>query len=357
MNEKPVSTDSVSHPDHQQPTPHPTSGHEQGSNASTGLPEGAGSHGQHGGLATSPGPVTTHSGASGSPEPLQHTQRPPEYGGSAVPKPNPEEAGDQANTGNVPEGIGLEGIDLEGNGQPANALDGRHPGIELNQPLDPHTYAQSQAGSVGGPGTRDEAEPALRPATTRYGVEPAYQPATARESAPGSSSLSFQSEGAHTFTVRSSDQQATRVSVPAMQPEGKQRPAALQARSSSETPLWSANDLLDPIWNNSNSMVQQAIEMFSSLRGGTRDLVAGNPYGKSLTQRWPPPKLPAPFSGVGPIIGGTGAGSTSSSDGTAPLLAVIVSCLLAITCRGLSRTYNPFLRPGTVPRLALERPG
>jgi hypothetical protein len=351
LQQKPVGGDPVSHPGHQQLTPHPTSGHEQG-NESTGQPEGAGSQGQHGGLATSPGPDTTHSGGSSSPEPLQHTQRPPEYGGSAVPKPNPEEAGDQANTGNVP-----EGIDPEGNGQPANALDGRHPGIELNQPLDPHTYAQSQAGSVGGPGTRDEAEPALRPATTRDGVEPAYRPATARESAPGSSSLSFQSEGAHTFTVRSSDQQATRVSVPAMQPEGKQRPAALQARSSSETSLWSANDLLDPIWNNSNSMVQQAIEMFSSLRGGTRDLVAGNPYGKSLTQRWPPPKLPAPFSGVGPIIGGAGAGSTSSSDGTAPLLAVIVSCLLAITCRGLSRTYNPFLRPGTVPRLALERPG
>jgi hypothetical protein len=241
--------------------------------------------------------------------------------------------------------------------QPANALDGRHPDIELNQPLDPHTYAQSQAGSVGGPGTRDEAEPALRPATTRDGVEPAYRPATARESTPGSRSLSVQGEGPQTFTVRSSDQRAARVSVPAMQTEGKQRPAAHPARSSSETSLWSASALLDPIWNISNSVVQQAREILGSLQGGTRDLVAGKPYGKSLTQRWPPPKLPAPFSGVGPIIGGAAAGSTSSSDGTAPLLAVVVSCLLALTCRGLSRTYDPFLRPGTVPRLALERPG
>jgi hypothetical protein len=104
-------------------------------------------------------------------------------------------------------------------------------------------------------------------------------------------------------------------------------------------------------------VVQQAREILRSLQGGTRDLAAGKLYGKSLTMRWPPPKLPAPFSGVGPIIGGAAAGSTSSSDGTAPLLAVVVSCLLALTCRGLSRTYNPFLRPGTVPHLALERPG
>ncbi|MBA2533913.1 MAG: hypothetical protein H0V21_02790 [Rubrobacter sp.] len=97
--------------------------------------------------------------------------------------------------------------------------------------------------------------------------------------------------------------------------------------------------------------------MLRALRGGTRDLAGGKLYGKSLTQRWPPPEIPTPFSGVGPMIGGAAAGSTSSSGGSAPLLAVIASCLFALTCRGRSRAYNPFLRPGTVPRLALERPG
>jgi hypothetical protein len=255
-------------------------------------------------------------------------------------------------------------------GQPANAPDGRQPGLQANRPPEPRTHAQMQASSAGGPGTRDGAEPAYRPATTRDGVRPvdrpatvrdgvksAYRPATARESATGSKSLSVQGEGAQASPIHPPDQQAVKVSVPATQPDGKQSPAGHRARPGSETPLWSASFLLDPLWDNSNSVVQQAREMLRSLRGDTRDLTAGKPYRKSLTQRWPAPTLPAPFSGVGPIIGGAATGSTSSSDGTAPLFAVIVSCLLALTCRGLFHTYNLFLRPGTVPPLALERPG
>lgn len=336
--QKPVDGDPVSHPDHQRPIPRPTSGHEQG-NESTGRPEGAGSQGQHGETASPPGPEVTHSGGGSSGEPPQQTGQPPEYGASAVPKPDHEGVGNPTNTWNVP-----EGNDPVYASQPANAPDGGQPGMEVNQPPAPRTHALTQAGSEGGLGTRD-------------GVEPAYRPATTRDGAPGPSSSSVQGEGPEAFSVRPPDQQTVKVPVPATQPDGKQRPAGHLAQSASETPLWSASFLLNPHWDNSGSVVQQAREMVRSLRGGTRDLAAGKLYGKSLTQRWPPPEIPTPFSGVGPMIGGAAAGSTSSSDGSVPLLAVIVSCLFAFMCRGRYRAYNPFLRPGTVPRLALERPG
>ncbi|MBA2712199.1 MAG: hypothetical protein H0U55_01400 [Rubrobacteraceae bacterium] len=256
-----------------------------------------------------------------------------------VPKPDHEGVGNPANTGNMPEGNGPVYA-----GQPANVPDGGQPGMEANQPPVPRTHALTQAGSEGDPGTRD-------------GAEPAYRPATNRDGAPDPSSLSVQGEGPEAFSVHPPELQAVKVSVPATQPHGKQRLVGHQAQSASGTPLWSASFLLNPLWDNSGSVVQQAREMLHSLRGGTSDLAAGKHYGKSLTQRWPPPEIPTPFSGVGPMIGGAAAGSTSSSDGSAPLLAVIASCLFALMCRGRSRAYSSYLRPGTVPRLALERPG
>jgi hypothetical protein len=75
-------------------------------------------------------------------------------------------------------------------------------------------------------------------------------------------------------------------------------------------------------------------------------------------QRGPPIKIPSPLSGFGPIMGGGAAtGSGSSGDGTAPMLAVIAPCLIALLCRGRFHAFRAFLRPATVPRLALERPG
>ncbi|CAN5685298.1 hypothetical protein BH18ACT11_BH18ACT11_19850 [soil metagenome] len=332
-------TEPVSHPDHQRPTPRPASGHKQG-NESTGRPEGAGSQGQHGEPASPPGREITHSGGSGSGEPPQQTGQPPGYGASAVPKAHHEGVGNPAGSGKAPEGNSPVYT-----GQPANAPDGGQPGMEANQPPAPRTHAQTRAGSEGGPGARDGAEPAYRPATTRNG-------------APGPRSSSVQSEEPEAFSVHPPDKQAViEASVPATQPDGKQLPAGHQAQSASETPLWSTTFLLDPLWVSSGSVVQQAKELLRSLRDGTRDLAAGKLYGKSLTQRWWPPEIPKPFSGFGPMIGGSATGSTSSSGGSAPLLAVIVSCLFALLCLGRSRAHNPFLRPGTVPRLALERPG
>jgi hypothetical protein len=49
--------------------------------------------------------------------------------------------------------------------------------------------------------------------------------------------------------------------------------------------------------------------------------------------------------------------SASSSGGDGPLFAVIFICLSAVLWRGGSRAYGALLRAGTVPRLALERPG
>jgi hypothetical protein len=56
-------------------------------------------------------------------------------------------------------------------------------------------------------------------------------------------------------------------------------------------------------------------------------------------------------------MGGAVFGASSSGDGHAPLLAVIFCCLSAVLWRGRPRAYGALLRAGTVPRLALERPG
>jgi hypothetical protein len=111
------------------------------------------------------------------------------------------------------------------------------------------------------------------------------------------------------------------------------------------------------MWDNSGFLVQQIQEMLPSLRGGARNLPTGMPRGGSLTQRGPPLQLPSPFSGFGIVMGATATGSASSSDGSEPLLAVLFSCLFILLSKDLSRAYRAFHRPGTVPRLALERPG
>jgi hypothetical protein len=56
-------------------------------------------------------------------------------------------------------------------------------------------------------------------------------------------------------------------------------------------------------------------------------------------------------------MGGAVFSASSSGDGDGPLLAVIFLCLSAVLWRGRSRAYGALLRAGTVPRLALERPG
>jgi hypothetical protein len=115
--------------------------------------------------------------------------------------------------------------------------------------------------------------------------------------------------------------------------------------------------LLDPVWGNGEFLVQRAQEVIHSLQGGAR-ASSGTDHGVSLTpQRGPPLRVPLPFSGFGLVMAGAATGLGSSSDGSAPLLAVLVTYLFAVLFKDLSRACRAFLRPGTIAPLALERPG
>jgi hypothetical protein len=122
-------------------------------------------------------------------------------------------------------------------------------------------------------------------------------------------------------------------------------------------PLGATKFLLDPLWDARSSLVDLTQEALRSVRGGPYELSAKTPHSGSLTQRGPPLEIPQPFSGFVPMMGGAAIGSASSGIGAAPLIAIIVVCLVALHYQGWFRTFCAFLRPGTVPRPALERPG
>jgi len=143
--------------------------------------------------------------------------------------------------------------------------------------------------------------------------------------------------------------------VPATASGGKKRPAGEQEHVAWSTPFGSKMLLLDPLWDERGSLVGLAQEALRSVPGGTHDLSTGTLYSGSLTQRVPPWKVPSPFFGFVPMMGGAAAGSSGS--GVAPLLAVIAPCLIALLYRDRSRIFRAFLRPVTIPRPALERPG
>jgi hypothetical protein len=128
-------------------------------------------------------------------------------------------------------------------------------------------------------------------------------------------------------------------------------------RAASETPFGSTEYFFGYLWNEGSIPVQQDLHRLGPMRDFARDFVAATSHGSSLTQRVPPLPLPSPFSGFGLTMGGAVFGASSSGDGYAPLLAVIFCCLAAVLWRGRPRAYGALLRAGTVPRLALERPG
>jgi hypothetical protein len=145
--------------------------------------------------------------------------------------------------------------------------------------------------------------------------------------------------------------------VPAA-PEGRERRSAgYGARPAEGTPLGSTEFFFSYLWAKSSFPVQRAQDGPSSLQDGGRGIVTGTPHGGALTQRGPPLQIPSPFSGFGLMMGGAVFGASSSGVGGALLLAVIFCCLFAVMWRGRSRAYGALLRPGTVPRLALARPG
>jgi hypothetical protein len=138
---------------------------------------------------------------------------------------------------------------------------------------------------------------------------------------------------------------------------GERRSAGYRAQPASGPPLGSTEYFFDYLWDKSGFTAQRAQDGLGSMQGGARGFATGMPHGGALTQRAPPLRIPSPFSGFGPVMGGAAFGASSSGDGSAPLLAVLVCCLSAVLWRGRSRAHGAFLRPGTVPRLALERPG
>jgi hypothetical protein len=126
-------------------------------------------------------------------------------------------------------------------------------------------------------------------------------------------------------------------------------------RAASEVPFASTEYFFGYLWNGSSFSVQRDVVEYGPVRDGARGFVPATSHGGVLTQRAPPLPIPSPFSGFGLTMGG--AVFSASSSGDAPLFAVIFLCLSAVLWRGRSRAYGTLLRAGTVPRLALERPG
>jgi hypothetical protein len=127
-------------------------------------------------------------------------------------------------------------------------------------------------------------------------------------------------------------------------------------RAASQAPLGSAEYFFSYLWNEI-ILVQQDRDGLGLMRNGTHGFVPATSHLGSLTQRAPPLPIPSPFSGFDLAMGGAISSASSSGDGYAPLLAVIFCCLSAVLWRGRSRAYGALLRAGTVPPLALERPG
>jgi len=311
--------------------------HSHGSE-STGQQKGTGSPREPGKPASPPGREDGHptgQGVTGRPGP------PPVHDNQAGPKADrstPHEGKSAARRGsaNGPEG-----------GPSNGAAWGPHD-------RQPPTRVESPAR----PDARSGAEPSYRPAGTTGGTSSGRRSMDPRSDGPTrlTGSSTHPSGSPVVRSTRTVDPARGRDAVPAAPPSGKQRPAGAQLAPGA--PFASTKLVLHPPWDKRGSLVERTEEALRSSPGGSHDLSTGTPHKGSLTQRGPPLKIPPPLPGFGPImVGGAATGSGSSGDGTAPLLAVIAPCLIALLCRGRFRVFCAFLRPGTVPRLALERPG
>lgn len=213
------------------------------------------------------------------------------------------------------------------------------------------TLAGHEMGSDTGPG----AKPSYRQAGTEGGVSgprsvDLRREAPARVAGPSSADPP---EHQAVRTFRAVDPVRGRDVVPA----GKQRSAGEQAQLAPGTTLGSTKFLLDPLWNERSSLLDLTQKVLRTPSGSPRELSTGTLHRGNLTQGAPPLEIPQPFSGFVPMMGGAAIGSGASGNGVAPLLAVIAPCLIALLYRGRFHTFCAFLRPRTVPRPALERPG
>jgi hypothetical protein len=311
------------------------------SSESTRQQKGTGSPREPGKLASPPGREDGHptgQGVTGRPGP------PPEHDNQAGPKADrstPHEGKSATRTGssNAPEGG-------PSNGTAGGRYD-RQPPTRVESPARPDA--------------RSGAEPSYRSARTTGETSSGRRSMAPRSHEPTKLTGGSSTHPSGSPVVRSArtvDPARGRDAVPAAPSGGKQRPAGAQAQLAPGAPFAPTKLVLDPPWDKRGSLIERTEEALRSSPGGSHDLSTGTPHKGSLTQRGPPLKIPPPLSGFGPIMGGGAAiGSGSSGDGTAPLLAVIVPCLIALLCRGRVWVFCAFLRPATVPRLALERPG
>ena len=335
-------------PVHQRPTPQ-TTPHRSHSSESTqkgdGSPvrqKGAGSQGEHGKPASPPGRENgrpTRQGVTGRPE---QAGPPPEHATQAGPNRKANEPTPQEENGANRPGISANRPD----GGPSNRVAGGSP--------DRQPPTRTLAGYKSRSDTRPATQSSYRSAGTTGGTSDPRS-MDSRSEGPSSAQPSGRTTVRSTQTV---DPVRERDEVPAAPPGGLQRPAGAQAQLAPEAPFASTKLVLDTPWDQRGSLVERTEGVLRSLPGDSHHLSAGTPHKGSLTQRGPPLQVPSPLSPFGPMmVGGAATGSGSSGDGTAPLLAVISLCLIAVLSRGRFRTFCAFLRPGTVPRPALERPG
>jgi hypothetical protein len=348
--ERPADRDLVSHPD-QRPTPRPKPVHEtQGKTPGgedTGRPEGTGPHGQQGESGPPPDKENTHTPANGLAEapgrPEGHS-----WQGTAT---DQEPANDG---GHLPAVVGKdsEGGNTGYEDKTANAPAGGPPsGTGMVQHPDRRAASEALPGHEPSSGTRSAEGPSRRPAKAAADTPAPHPTAVRGEDAArpaGDSSLPAQQVAGHSRTVEAAS--------PVAPADGVRPPAGYGVRAASKTPYGSTEYFFGYLWNGSSFSVQRDQVGIGQMRDGAGGFVPATSHGGALTQRAPPLPIPSPFSSFGLTMGGA-VFSASSSGGDGPLFAVIFICLSAVLWRGGSRAYGALLRAGTVPRLALERPG
>jgi hypothetical protein len=347
--EKPVDRGPVAHPD-QQPTPKPKPVHEPRENPrggeDTGQPEGAGSHGQQGESEGLPDKVFTRTPGNGGAEEPGQLEAHPGQGTATTNEPDNE-------GGHLPAAVGKgsEGGATGYEGKTANAPAGE-PSSDTGMVQHPDRRAASAAlpDHEPGSGTRSTEGTARRPAKAAADT-PAPHPTAVHREDP------LRPAGDATRLPDQKHSRAVEADSPAASAGGERPPAGHGVRAASEAPLGSTEYFFGYLWDESSFSVQQDQDGLSLMRDGARGFVPATSHRDVLTQRAPPLPIPSPFSGFGLTMGGAVFSASSSGDGDGPLLAVIFFCLSAVLWRGRSRAYGALLRAGTVPRLALERPG
>ena len=307
---------------------------------STGQQEGLESPVQRSKPASPPGKENVHPKGKSSVGPSEQAPQRPEQGMAAGPKPD--------KTGHREHDPATLHKKSPVDESPASAVTPASPGMRTEVPPDHKAPARTLASQRTGPQTTPGANPTYRQAGTEGGTFSTRsvglrdeEPARVAEPSPAS----VPDHG----VVRSSQ-----TAVSAAPRGGMQSPAGEQGASG--TSFGATKFLLDPLWDERSSLVDLTEAALRKASGSPKVYSSGTLHRGSLTQRGPPLEIPQPFSGF-VFMGGGAFGSGASGNGAAPLLAVIVVCLLASLCLGWFRIFCASLRPGTVYRPVLERPG